>query len=161
MARVVSAVGILGWIKLRTFTEDPARLGEIGHWLLRTPQGWREMAVEEFAVRPNGTAAKLAGCGDRDAAGRLKGADVAVRREALGDAEEGTMYWVDLVGLEVVEESGEKLGQVESFFATGETSVMVVAGPKERLIPFIPGYVKSVDRAAKRITVEWKADYDT
>ena len=29
------------------------------------------------------------------------------------------------------------------------------------MIPFVPAYVKSVDREAKRITVDWKADYDT
>jgi ribosomal 30S subunit maturation factor RimM len=28
------------------------------------------------------------------------------------------------------------------------------------LIPFIPEYVKSVDRDARRITVDWKPDYD-
>ena len=70
------------------------------------------------------------------------------------------MYQVDLVGLEVVEEGGASLGHVDSFFATGETAVMVVRGGRERLIPFVPGYVKSVDREARRITVEWKADYD-
>ena len=41
-----------------------------------------------------------------------------------------------------------------------DTSVMVVAGVKERLIPFVPGYVKAVDRESRRITVDWKADYD-
>jgi ribosomal 30S subunit maturation factor RimM len=28
------------------------------------------------------------------------------------------------------------------------------------MIPFIPVYVKAVDRDAKRITVDWKPDYD-
>jgi 16S rRNA processing protein RimM len=73
------------------------------------------------------------------------------------------MYWVDLVGLEVVDGSGSILGKVEALFETGDTSVMVVRESQagaERMIPFIPQYVKSVDREAKRITVDWKADYD-
>jgi 16S rRNA processing protein RimM len=70
------------------------------------------------------------------------------------------LFQVDLVGLEVVDEAGARLGEVEGFFETGETSVMVVKGERERLIPFIPGYVKAVDRQARRITVDWKADYD-
>ena len=49
---------------------------------------------------------------------------MAVTRAELGDADEGTLYWVDLVGLEVVEEGGESLGQVEALFEAGDTSVM-------------------------------------
>ena len=81
-------------------------------------------------------------------------------REDLGEAEEGTLYWVDLVGLEVVDEEGARLGEVEGLFESGETSVLVVKGDKERMIPFVPEYVKAVDREARRITVDWKADYD-
>jgi ribosomal 30S subunit maturation factor RimM len=38
---------------------------------------------------------------------------------------------------------------------------MVVSGEgRERLIPFVPDFVKSVERDARRVVVEWKADYD-
>jgi 16S rRNA processing protein RimM len=160
MGRVVAAIGIKGWVKVKTFTADPEALDEFAEWVVRTPQGWRYVALEEFAVRPNGTAVKLAGCEDRDTAERMKGADIAIPRGALGESDEGSLFQVDLVGLEVVDEDGERLGKVESFFETGETSVMVVAGVRERLIPFVPGYVKAVDRESGRITVDWKADYD-
>jgi tRNA (guanine37-N1)-methyltransferase len=145
MGRIVAAVGIKGWVRLKSFTADPESLDDFAEWVVRTPQGWRYMALEEFAVRPNGTAAKLAGCEDRDSAESLRGADIALPREALGESEEGSLFQVDLVGLEVVSESGERLGKVESFFETGDTSVMVVAGVKERLIPFVPDFVKAVD----------------
>ena len=160
MARIVAAHGIQGWVKLKTFTADPEGLDEYAEWVVKSPQGWRYMALEDFAVRPNGTMAKLEGCEDRNAAERLRGAEVAIPREALGEAEEGTLYRVDLLGLEVVDESGAVLGKVDSFFETGDTSVMVVRGARERLIPFVDDYVKSVDREARRITVAWGGDYD-
>jgi 16S rRNA processing protein RimM len=160
MGRVVAVVGIKGWVKLKSFTAEPEALDGFAEWVVRTREGWRYMVLEEFAVRPNGTAAKLAGCEDRDSAERLKGAEIAVPRQALGELEDGALFQVDLVGLEVVDEAGARLGEVEGFFETGETSVMVVKGERERLIPFIPGYVKAVDRQARRITVDWKADYD-
>ncbi|MEO7741930.1 MAG: ribosome maturation factor RimM [Usitatibacter sp.] len=160
MGRVVAAIGLKGWVKLKSFTADADGLDQFAEWAVRTREGWRFMALEEFAVRPNGTAAKLAGCEDRDGAERLKGADIAVPRAALGETEEGSVFQVDLVGLEVVDEGGERLGTVESFFETGETSVMVVSGMKERLIPFVAEFVRAVDRESRRITVDWKADYD-
>jgi 16S rRNA processing protein RimM len=160
MGRVVAAVGIKGWVKLKSFTAEPGALDDFCDWVVRTRDGWRYMTVEEFAVRPNGTAAKLAGCEDHDAAEVLKGAEIAIPRQALGESEEGLLFQVDLVGLEVVDETGASLGEVEGFFETGETSVMVIKGKRERMIPFIPDYVKAVDRQSRRITVDWKADYD-
>ena len=85
---------------------------------------------------------------------------IAVTREALGDAGEGSLYWVDLIGLEVVSLEGERLGRVEQLFEAGDTSVLVLkdADAKEVMIPFVPDYVKSVDREARRITVDWKTE---
>jgi len=160
MGRIVAAHGIQGYVKLKTFTQDPEGLDEYAEWVVKTPQGWRYMALEDFLVRPNGTMAKLTGCEDRTAAEALRNADVAIPREALAEVGEGEMYRVDLVGLEVVDESGARLGKVESFFETGDTSVMVVRGGRERMIPFVDEYVKAVDREAGRITVAWGKEYD-
>lgn len=160
MGRIVGSFGVQGWLKVKPFTEATDALGGFDAWVVGGEDGWREVALEDFEVHSKGPVARLAGCGDREAADRMRGLDVAVRRAELDAPEEGTLYQVDLVGLEVVEEGGAPLGRVDSFFATGETAVMVVHGERERLIPFVPGYVKSVDREARRITVEWKADYD-
>ena len=160
MGQIVGAFGLKGWVKVKSFAETPDSLGVFPTWIVNTKDGWRDIALEDFEVHSKGPVAKLAGIGDRDAADALRGAQVAVTREDLGEAEEGTLYWVDLVGLEVVDEEGRRLGEVEGLFETGETSVLVVKGVKERLIPFVPQYVKSVDREAGRITVDWKADYD-
>jgi 16S rRNA processing protein RimM len=160
MGRVVGPFGVQGWVRIKPFTEDPAGLDEYAQWIVRTPDGWIGLPLEEFELHAKGPVARLEGCGDREAAERLRGADIAITREALGEAEEGTLYRVDLVGLQVKDESGAVLGRVEGFFDTGDTGVMVVKGERERMIPFVPEYVKSVDRASRSTTVDWKADYD-
>jgi len=161
MGRVSAPFGVQGWIKLRTFTEAADGLAGHSLWWMRTPEGWKSVVVEDFAARPAATVAKLQGVDDRDGAAALRGADVAVTREALGEAEEGTIYWRDLIGLQVANVRGESLGEVQDLFETGETSVLVVKGERERMIPFVPDYVKAVDREARRITVDWEAEYDT
>ena len=42
----------------------------------------------------------------------------------------------------------------------GSTVLNPLKGERERMIPFVPQYVKSVDREGRRITVDWKAEYD-
>ena len=161
MGRISAPFGIQGWIKIKTFTESADGLADHDRWWIGSGQDWKPYAMQEFAARPAATVAKLEGVDDRNAAEALRGLEVAVSREALGPAEPGSIYWIDLVGLEVRTVSGEALGKVEGLFETGETSVLVVKGERERMIPFVPQYVKGVDREAKRITVDWEAGYDT
>jgi 16S rRNA processing protein RimM len=160
MGRIVGAFGVQGWVKVKPYTERPEALGEFATWLVGTAGGWREMALEDFDVHSKGPVARLAGCADRTAAERLRGSAVAVPREALGEPEEGALYQVDLEGFEVRDTEGRPLGIVEGFFETGAGAVMVVRGAIERLVPFVAEYVQAVDREARRITVDWKADYD-
>lgn len=160
MGRILGPFGIQGWIKLRTFTETPDGLAGHPSWWLHRKDGWQAAALEEFKVRPAAVSAKLAGVNDRNAAELLQGCDVAVTREELGPAREGEFFWVDLVGLEVVNLQGEALGRVEELLRTGGADVLVIRGERERLIPFVASYVLGVDREAKRITVDWEAGYD-
>jgi len=160
MGRIVGAFGIQGWVKVKPYTERPEGLAEFPSWVVRTIDGWRAIALEEFALHAKGPVARLAGCADRTAAERLNGCEIAVPRAALGQAEEGTLYQVDLVGYEVRAEDGRTLGTLDGFIETASASVMVVKGAMQRLIPFVDAYVKAVDREARRITVDWKADYD-
>jgi 16S rRNA processing protein RimM len=160
MGRIVGSFGVKGWVKVKPFTDTPDALARVARWAVGRDGAWGEMALEEFALHSRGPVAKLAGCEDRGAAEALRGTDVAVDREVLGEAEAGTWYQVDLLGLQVVEASGLALGRVEEFLEAGDASVMVVNGERERLIPFVADYVKSVERDAGRIVVDWKPEYD-
>lgn len=160
LGRLSAPFGIHGWVKVKAFTEASDGLAAYPHWWLKTREGWREFELEDFAARPAATCAKFTGIDDRDAAEGLRGCEVAVPRSALGEAREGSIYWIDLVGLAVVNLRGEALGMVEGLFETGATSVLVVRGERERMIPFVDAYVKSVDREAKRITVDWESEFD-
>ena len=84
MGRLIGSFGIQGWLKVNFFTESAASLAQYERWIVRTRDGWTEMAVEDFAVHSKGPVAKLAGCGDRDAADRLRGCDVAVTARCDG-----------------------------------------------------------------------------
>lgn len=160
MGRLLGPFGVQGWVKLKAFTESPDGLAGHPTWWLKSKAGWTAALLEEFRVRPAAVSAKLEGVDDRDAAERLRGMDIAVAREDLGEASKGEFYWVDLVGLEVKNLRGEALGRVEELLRTGGADVLVVRGGRERLIPFVADYVKSVDREAGRITVDWEAEYD-
>ncbi|HZD20592.1 MAG TPA: PRC-barrel domain-containing protein, partial [Burkholderiales bacterium] len=57
-------------------------------------------------------------------------------------------------------EQGEALGSVTKWLSSGAQDVMEVAdSSRTRLIPWVSAIVMEVDLAARRITVDWGADW--
>jgi 16S rRNA processing protein RimM len=103
--------------------------------------------------------ARFVGCDDRDAAAALRGKSVAVPRATLPETRRGEYYWTDLIGLAVTNGAGQALGSITGVLPTGANDVLVVAGDRERLIPFIADVIREVDVAGGVVRVEWDADY--
>jgi 16S rRNA processing protein RimM len=161
MARVAAPFGIKGWLKLQTFTEYADSLEEFETWFLSTPNGWEEIEVEDFAVNAKAVVAKLKGIDDRTAAELWAKREIAVPREWLDDEDDGTYYWIDLIGADVVNQLGERLGKIETLMETGANDVLVVkSGSTETLIPFIEQYLINVDREKKLVTVNWDTSWN-
>lgn len=160
MGRVVGAYGVRGWIKVQPYTESVDGLCEYSAWWVGSAGAMQEMKVVEAVQHGATVVARLDGMDDRDVAARLKGSDVAVPRSAMPPPAEDEYYWVDLIGLEVVNEQGERLGELESHFSNGAQDVMRVRdGDRERLIPYVDAVVREVDLPGRRIVVDWGLDW--
>jgi len=152
MGRVAGSYGVRGWIKVQAPQQALARCG-------RWSVGGTDYPVEQVKEHSGTLLAKLAGLDDREAALKLKGSTVYVRREAMPAPEEGHYYLADLVGLEVVNAQGVVLGAVKRWMFNGAQDVMEVQGEGTRLLPWIPSVVKKVDLQQRRIEVDWGADW--
>jgi 16S rRNA processing protein RimM len=152
MGRVAGSYGVRGWIKVEA---PQAALAAIRKWSI----GGAEYPVEQVKAHSGTLLAKLAGLESREAALKLKGATVYVRREVMPELEAGHYYLADLVGLEVVNEQGVVLGVVKRWLFNGAQDVMEVGGDKTRLIPWMAAVVRDVDLEKKQIHIEWGADW--
>jgi 16S rRNA processing protein RimM len=121
----------------------------------------RFLQVKQAREQGDVVVATAEGLDDRNAAEALKGARVYVSRSAFPTPDEDEFYWIDLIGLEVVNREGEALGKVVDLLDTGPTSVLrcVTHGATERLIPFVSAYIVSVSLADRRIVADWGLDY--
>lgn len=155
MGRVAGAYGVRGWLKAVPLAGVQETLAGASEWWL----GDERRRVLQAKRHSATVVAKLEGIETPEQARALKGRDVSVARDALPLAGEGHYYLVDLLGLEVVNGQGEPLGVVTQWLTNGPQDVMVIAGDRERLLPWVPAVVKSVDLEAKRIEVDWKADW--
>jgi 16S rRNA processing protein RimM len=174
VGRIVGAWGVKGGIKVLPYSSDPKALFSSRRWFLKPPATSRPAAAPLPALlkitgareHGDGVVATAQELPDRNAAEALKGALVFVARSSFPTAASDEYYWVDLIGLEVVNRVGQVLGTVSDLLDTGPHSVLRVAvanpGPDdegERLIPFVAAYVDEVDLKSRRITVDWQLDY--
>jgi 16S rRNA processing protein RimM len=159
LGRIVGLFGVRGWVKVYSDTRPREAILDYNPWLLERAGCWREYRLAEGRVQGPGIVVRFEGCTDRNEAQSFVGATVAVRREQLPPPEPGQYYWSELEGLSVVNLQGEELGVVSHLFETGANDVMVVAGERERLIPFTRDAVREVDLQARVIRVDWDRDF--
>ena len=180
VGRVLDAWGVKGWVKILPHSNDPQALFAVKTWFLQTPdarfrpgfsafKGTVSVSVDESKVHSDSVVAKLVGIDDRTSAEALRGTRIFLSRSSFPGSATDEYYWVDLIGLQVINREGLALGCVRDLMATGPHAVLCVeytllaedgsATTAERMIPFVAAYVDAVDLAGKRITVDWQADY--
>ncbi len=174
VGRILDAWGIQGGFRVQPYSASPEALFSCRQWFLQPPErgakvafeGTVRLSVRHARAHGEGLVASAREVPDRTAAEGLRGARIFIARSAFPPLPEGEYYWVDLIGLAVVNREGVSLGQVSDLMATGPQQVLVVhetpAGadkPVERLIPFVAAYVDTVDVAARQIVVDWQPDY--
>jgi 16S rRNA processing protein RimM len=171
VGRILDAWGLKGWFKVLPHSADPQALFSSKRWYLqptergpKTFSGTVLLRVREAKDHSDSVVARADGIEDRDSAETLRGARVFVPRSSFPTAGDDEFYWVDLVGLEVVNREGVHLGVVHELISTGPQTVLVLqyeeAGKTlERMLPFVSAYVDGVDMPARRINVDWQTDY--
>ena len=175
---VVDAWGLKGWVKVKPFASDPQALFSSRRWFLKPPDKagvLRPATVVKplppllriTQVKEHGevVVALAQEVPDRDAAEALRGARVFIGRSSFPTAGADEYYWIDLIGLNVVNRQGEKLGTVAGLIDTGPHSVLrvapegVVDEAGERLIPFVAAYIDTVSVERRLISVDWGLDF--
>src|SRR5437763_4515353 len=119
VGRVHDAWGVKGWFKVLPHSADPQALFSSTRWYLqpsdRGPQAFAGtvlLRVRESRQHSDSVVARADGVEDRSTAELLKGARVFVPRSSFPTAGDDEIYWVDLMGLDVVNREGVHLGRV-------------------------------------------------
>lgn len=157
---ITGAYGLLGWVRIKPYSADAGALLNAKTWWLDKPD-LHDVDVLQVKMHVSDILAKLMGVADRDAAEKLQGAKVQIRRSHFPVLPENEYYWSDLIGLQIDNLQGHHLGQVNDLIDNGAHPILRVLSSDgiERLIPFVDHFVKSVDQRAKKIIVDWGPDY--
>ena len=173
---VTGAWGVQGGLRIKPHSADPQALFATKRWYWKAPQGAvaalqqqlqsaleQPLRVSSAREQGEGLVARIHELEDRDLAQACRGLRLFVPRSSFPTASEGEYYWVDLIGLQVLNRQQQVLGTVTGLMQTGPHSVLRIApagepaAPQEVLVPFVDAYVDAVDLAARTIRVDWDA----
>lgn len=160
LGKISGVFGVKGWVKVYSHTDPREGITNYSPWQVKLKGQWREYAVEAGQRQGKTVIAKLKGIDDRDQAMLLSGGVIAIRPQQLEPLAKDEYYWHQLEGLRVVNREGVELGRVDHMMETGANDVMVVAGDRQRLIPFTQGHtVDKVDLQEGVISVDWDPEF--
>jgi len=159
VGRVSGHRGGGGEITVRTLAEAECWL-EVTRFRIDGSSGRAFYVVESSRAYRDRLVLKLKGIDNANAAAGLRGGRVQVARAEAPELPEGEHYIAELVGMQVVDETGREIGRVEGVVGAGGADVLrVVSGGNEEeeaeelLIPLAERYVSSIDVARRRIEV--------
>jgi len=155
IGKIQATQGIRGQLRVIPFAGDASSISQLDQILIKAPNG----ALESFPVRSAKAHGKrviltLEPFDNINQVLHLVGRELYAERGALPELPADEFYWSDLLGLNVVTESGEALGELVDIIETGSNDVYVVKlDGREVLVPALEDVVLSVDLKASRMTV--------
>jgi len=152
IGEAVNAVGLKGEIRVYSYSEDSHIFEKIESVILDD-----ETFEIQKARSSKGTfILKLRGIDGRDAAEAVKGTPVFVMEEQLGRLPEGTYYADDLLGSEVLDTDGRRLGVLRNITGNAAQYVFHVEDDsgKEFMVPAVEEFFKGADIEKKTICLK-------
>ncbi|MHB9028336.1 MAG: ribosome maturation factor RimM [Candidatus Latescibacterota bacterium] len=155
VGKAVQVHGLQGYLKVVPFTDTLERFESLRSVYLESRDGAQTCREVESVKIQNGIVLlKFSGIDDRTAAEALQGVWISVRRDEAPELPEDSYYIFDLVGTEVFNESGSKIGTVARVEEYPANAVLIVESESEEVwIPALKEVVTAVDLNAKRLTV--------
>ena len=135
VGRVLGSHGVYGEVRAEVLTELPHRF-DPGEMLFLQEESFRIQSSSRSSGHT--VILKLEGIDGPAAAKTLTGQELLAQPEESPDLPEGEYFHYQLIGMQVITEAGEDLGNIMEIIITGSNDVYVVSGPSgEVLLPAI------------------------
>ena len=152
---IAGAFGVKGETRLKSFCADPEAIADYAP--LTDETGKKTFTVKILRPVKGGFAAMLGGISTREQAEKLRGLRLFAPRHRMPDLLDDEFYHSDLIGIDVYDTGGEKLGEVTTVadYGGGDfIEVKLLEKGKLLLVPFTQENVPTVDLTAGRLVID-------
>ena len=144
---ITTTHGVRGEVKVFPTTDDPMRFKKLNQVILDTGKEQIELEVAGARFFKNLVILKFKGIDNINDVEQYRQKSLYVTRENAVPLGENEYFIADLIGLKVVSDEGEELGELSDVLQTGANDVYVVSkeNTPDLLIPAIRDCIKQVD----------------
>lgn len=144
---ITSPHGVRGEVKVFPTTDDMNRFKKLKTVMLDTGKEHKTLTIEQVKFFKNMTILKFKGYDNINDVETWRQKDLLITRDQAVKLNPDENFIVDLIGLQVVTDEGEKLGVMQDVLQTGANDVYVVKmeSGKEVLLPAIKDCILRVD----------------
>ncbi|NMB34044.1 MAG: 16S rRNA processing protein RimM [Clostridium sp.] len=157
IGKIVNTHGILGEFKVIPLTDDPKRYDKLEWVYISRKIGGKMKKYDITYVRyhKNFVFIKVKGIDDLNASESVKNHFIIIDRENALKLPEDTFFICDLIGIDVYEVEGNRLGVLADVLQTGSNDVYVIKSDNKGdiLIPALKEIVKGVCLKHKKMMV--------
>jgi 16S rRNA processing protein RimM len=155
VGRIVKAHGTAGEVLVEVLSDAPDRFAPGARLEAGDLDGKRRsLRVHKSRVDRGKLLVSFQGLKTRDDAASVRGSLLSISAADVAPPPEGTFYEWQIVGLDVVDENGERLGSLVRVDERAGNDLWVVdTGHGEAMVPAVEEFIVSVDLDEKRIVV--------
>ncbi|GAA3020634.1 ribosome maturation factor RimM [Tetragenococcus solitarius] len=155
---IVNTQGIKGEVRVLSQTDSPEKRYKIGTKLTLFLKGKDpfELTVASHRKHKNFDILSFEGYPSINDVEPLRQGTLMIPKTELTELSKDEYYYYEIIGLEVYQKTGEKLGQVKEILSPGANDVWVVQrqNKPDALLPFISSVVKEIDLKNQKAYVE-------
>ena len=144
---ITSTHGVRGEVKVFPTTDDMNRFKKLKTVILDTGKEYKTLNIESVKFFKNMVILKFKGFDNINDVEMWRQKDLLITRDQAVKLSPDENFIVDLIGLTVMTDEGEKLGVMKDVLQTGANDVYIVkmADGKEVLLPAIKDCILNVD----------------
>ncbi len=156
VAKVVNTHGVSGEVKAIPLSDFADRYASLEEVFVKRNNSYQDIKIQGVRWSNKHLLLKFQGINTLEEAALLKDKYLEIDQEDTVPLPEDSYYLFEIIGLEVFETDGNKLGRIENVLQTAANDVYVVQREqgKELLIPALKKVVRQVDLENKKILVE-------
>ena len=158
IGEIVSAVGIKGEVKVKSYSSGPDRFQRLDDSRLEKSAGVFDVKnIASAGIKGNMATIKFSDIQDRNAAESLVGAKLYIEESQLEELPEDTYYVRDLIGLRVLDQEDNPVGEIKDVLQNGPQDIYVIklSEGKEAMVPAVKEFIKEIDINSKLIRINF------
>ena len=157
IGKISAPHGVRGEVRIVPLTDFPERFENLKTVFLEDDS---KMELESVKFSNKFIIVKFKNINSRNDIEIFNGKLLMLNRSDIPSLPEGEYYNFDIIGLEVIDDKGSKLGKITEVLKTGSNDVYVVEGKKQILVPALKKVVKEINLADGFMKVELLEELD-